>query len=78
MTLPTPPYTTYTPYLNVFNSTIVGNSAANTDIGQGGGGISMISGDGTILVVNSIVSGNLNSNAADILSTGAVATYYSA
>ncbi|HVK18544.1 MAG TPA: Ig-like domain-containing protein, partial [Fimbriiglobus sp.] len=52
--------------------TIVGNTAANPADGQGGGGIAQLAGSGVINVTSSVVSGNSNTKAPDILSAGIV------
>lgn len=51
------------------NSTITANTVTGTATGQGGGGIAMPFSRG-VTVVSSIVSGNVNANAPDILSPG--------
>ncbi|HET6576381.1 MAG TPA: choice-of-anchor Q domain-containing protein [Fimbriiglobus sp.] len=70
--------TRFTGTIDVQNSTITGNKAAGTDTGQGGGGITRFSGGGSINVVSSVVSGNTNTKAPDILSTGTVNVNFSA
>jgi parallel beta-helix repeat protein len=61
---------TVTGQLFVRNSTITGNSTSGT---VGGGGVAVTYGSGTgITVVSSIVSGNTNATAPDILSGGTV------
>jgi hypothetical protein len=71
--------------LALANTTIVGNSAADTTAGNGGGGISVIPGTlngkasvAGLQMVNSIVSGNTNINGPDILSSQYVYTLFSA
>jgi hypothetical protein len=62
----------------VTSTTVSGNSSVtgNPNVGEGGGGIDMRSGSGTITLDNSIVSGNatLSANGSADMSTAATAT----
>ncbi|MEJ1931239.1 Calx-beta domain-containing protein [Nostoc sp. NIES-2111] len=52
---------------NLLNSTVTNNTAISTASGNGGGGIYSLS--ATINLKNTIVAGNINSNAPDLLSS---------
>ncbi|MEH2327257.1 MAG: choice-of-anchor Q domain-containing protein [Nostoc sp.] len=52
---------------NLINSTVTNNTALSTEFGEGGGGIYSLS--GTVNLKNTIVAGNINSNAPDLLSS---------
>lgn len=60
--------------LQIINSTITNNTAGSV----GGGGIARASGSGTIVIESTVVSGNINATAPDILSSGTVNVNYSA
>jgi parallel beta-helix repeat protein len=69
---------TVTGTLSIQNSTITANTAGTTT-GTGGGGIAQVTGTAAIItIINSIVSGNTNSVAPDIASTGTVNVNFSA
>ncbi|QSV62267.1 MAG: hypothetical protein HEQ26_05345 [Dolichospermum sp. DL01] len=52
---------------NLINSTVTKNTAISTEYGNGGGGIYSLS--ATVNLKNTIVAGNINSNAPDLLSS---------
>ncbi|MBS3030751.1 MAG: M10 family metallopeptidase C-terminal domain-containing protein (plasmid) [Dolichospermum sp. DET50] len=52
---------------NLINSTVTKNTAISTEYGDGGGGIYSLS--ATVNLKNTIVAGNINSNAPDLLSS---------